>query len=150
MATIFVDIQSAIVALLSQAPAVATKITKNLLQPVVREQGEVVNVRMPSASGQRAAISNGFVEWTTLMLIDVHKRAAADADPVLAVDPLLLATYARLAGVGGDVLGLGVEDVLPDPNVSWDVEEGQTPLATVTLALRITHRTQAAQLVAWP
>lgn len=150
MSSIFVDLQDAIVARLVQTPAVATKVAKNLLAPVVREQQQVVNVRLVGSSGERSAITDGFIDWTTLMAIDCQARAAADADPVAAVDPILLATFARLAGVGGDDVGLGVEDLLPDPALTWEVDEGQTPVATVTFSLRITHRTRAAELVAWP
>lgn len=145
----FLALRDAIADLLEQSPAVADQVKRNQVVPAVREHLSLANVRLIGTQGTRSAIRQGYVDWSTVLVVDLQVRCAADADPVEAIDALLVPAYTRLAAVG-PALGLGVEDVLPDPDIQWDIEEADKPLVSVTLSVRITHRTEGLALVAWP
>jgi hypothetical protein len=150
MATAFLSLKDAVKALLLQAPQiVGDRVTTNKDEPVVREHSTAINVVLVRTRGQRADVASGPVDWTTRLGIECYYRAASgDEDPTDGVDPVLKAAHERLAGQGA-ALAIGVEDVLPDPEIEWDVKQGDTPLASATFVVDIVHRTTGSTLVPW-
>lgn len=145
MSSAFVQLSAAIAALLAAGTPVADKITRDRTSPVVREHESLVNVRLVSTKGQRAAVAGGPMDWSTVFGIETYFRATADQVATDAADAVFQAAYERLVGQGA-ALAVGVEDVLPDPNITWEVDEGETPLAVVTFNVEILHRTEALTL----
>lgn len=142
-------IQSAIVAALSQAPAVAASIRANTVRPLSANQAQAVVVRLISSrSAGQQALGAPF-DWTTAYAIECLARASsANADPVAAVDSLLDAVWQRLSGI--DPLALGAIDVRLQPLIDWQIDDADTPVAAAVIGLQIVHRTQATTLVAQP
>lgn len=135
--------------LLAAPPIVGgNRVWRGRLSPLKTGFESALVIKQVSTSASRADVANGPTDWSSVFAVECHARCAANQVPEDVVDPLLAAVFARLAGAGAG-LALGVEDLLPDPQIDWDLGEGDTPLVCATLVVRIVHRTQAAQLVAW-
>lgn len=145
MATAFVLLGQQLRTLLAAAPPIADEVTLNRQAPVPRPRGTLINVRLDSAKAQRAAVAAGPMDWSTRFEVEVYRQHEADTEPSEAVDAALQAAYERLVGQGAS-LSLGVEDVLPDADVSWEFAEGDKPVASATFSVLILHRTEALTL----
>jgi DNA-binding transcriptional regulator YdaS (Cro superfamily) len=145
MPSAFIGLSQAIATLLAAAPAIVNQVERDQEAPAPRERESQINVRLMSSRGTPAAVANGPKDWETVFQIECARRCAANEVPTDAVDPLLEAAYTRLVGQGS-ALAQGVEDVLPDPEITWEIEEGDTPLVSVTFTVRIIHRTEALSL----
>lgn len=143
------QIAEAIVGLL-QAPAIVDdRVFRDRLSPIARELPDAIVIRLVSSNGERGFTgASSPVDWVTELAIDVYARVAVDQVPTDVIDPLLQAVYARLSAPPPE--GLGVEDLMPDPRIEWDLAEGQTQLACATVQVRVRHRTPAASLAARP
>lgn len=149
MSSPFVELAMAQQSLLLAMPALAGGVIwRDRLKPLKAGQLEAIVIKLLASRGTRAGVASGPIDWLTTYGIECYRRCAADEIPTEMVDPTLSAVFARLSGVGPG-LAQGVEDVLPDPAIDWDLGDGETPLVCATLQVRIVHRTQAAQLVAW-
>lgn len=145
MATAFLGLVQQVVALLAAAPAIADEVTLNRQTPVPRPRGSLINVVLDLSKGQRAAVAAGPMDFTTRVAVEIYRQHDTGTEGAAAVDPYLQAAYERLIGQGS-ALALGVEEVLPDPDIAWDFAEGDKPVASVTFSVLIVHRTEALTL----
>lgn len=147
MATAFADLTANVKALLVQAPALAGgRVSRGRARPLAREHDTAIVVRLANGDGEQA-LTSGPRHWSTVLVVELFARAAAEQEPDDALDPLLQAVYARLAGAQ---LAGGVADLLGDPRVEWDAAEADTALASCRLLFTVSHRTQPQSLVAAP
>lgn len=146
----FIALADAIEARLRVTPAVAAVIQRDRYRPIATDQASAVVIKIDKTKGQRTGPAEGPTDWGTLFTIECYARCAPNVLPSVAVDPLVLAVFARLSG-NADALDpdLGVEDLLPDPLIQWDLDETAEGLGSAGISIRIVHRTQSAQLVAW-
>lgn len=89
----------------------------------------------------------GAADWQTVIEVECAARSATGADPALAADALLDPTWAALLGVP-----LALPDVLDldsEPDLAWDFDAGETPMASATFRLLVRHRTQPNTLTPW-
>jgi hypothetical protein len=147
----FTGLGAAIQALLLQAPQITgDRVFRSRVRALRQGQPDGIFIRQIRTRGQPAGVGPAQfvpVDWSTTLGIEIHKRCGVDEVPEDAVDPLLDAVFERLAGAGAQ-LGGSVEDLMPEPAIQWDVDEGETPLVCATLVVQIVHRTSAASLAA--
>lgn len=146
--SVFIALAQAVQALLEADPPVADQVLRDRTRVLPKDFASQVCIKLDKTQGQRGGTFGSPTDWGTLFELECSARCAADVLPTEAVDPIVMAVFERLAGSGPD-LDLDVEDVLPDPRIEWDLGEGETRVVTATFSVRIVHRTQATQLVAW-
>ena len=141
-------IQQAIAAALLAAPAVASgNVRQNATRPVASASTQAVVVRLAQSSAATPQVLAGPYTWTTRFEVECLARAAiGTADPVAAVDTLLEAVWSRLSTL--NTTGLGVMDVRMQPTIDWQLDDSETPLASATVYLQVTHRTASTSLAA--
>jgi hypothetical protein len=142
-------IQSAIVAALVAAPAVASGNVKvNTTRPVSAAFSHAVVVRLVQSRANTPQILGGPYDWMTQVQVECLARAASGtADPMAAVDALLEAVWQRLSTVSP--AGLGAIDVRMQPAIDWQLDDGETPVVAAVINLTVNHRTTSTTLAAW-
>lgn len=144
MATAFLTVNDALVALLQQAPAIAgARVYTGRARPLPTEHASSVNVSLEAIRGRQFAIGDGPMDWDVTYGIEIRARGSATVDAVAAVDPLLEAVFARVAG---GTPPAGVLGWVLDTQIRVEVEEADTPIASLQLALAVQLRTQAGSL----
>ena len=147
MTTAFKSLTAALVAALVAAPTLAGgRVYANRLRPIPQAQATAVVVRLVASQSQEVAL--GALDWSTQFAIECLGRGSAGADPVDAVDALLLEVWPRLAGL--NAAALGAMAVVVDAGVEWEFDEGEASTASATVRLTVQHRTPTASLTAWP
>lgn len=147
MASPFVDIGSAMVEAL-RALNVVDAVEANRVPPLKKGSATAIVVRLNGSQGQRASVHGGPVDWETDYELEILVRYETEQDPALAVDAILSASFACLTALQlTDTLS--VEQILPDPSITWDFGEGDERLAMASFSVRVTHRTQGGALVPW-
>ena len=145
------SIQTALVALLTASPALASgNVRANATRPMAAQHSAQVNVRMLQSRADYPRTLGAGYEWTTSFAVDCLARGASSAsEPAATVDALLEAAWARIA-VWQPAANLGVVDVRMTPTIDWQTDDGDTPLVAATISLVVQHRTRSNSLVAWP
>lgn len=147
--TAFVDIVEAIKDALLQSPQIVGDRVERARQPSMKKGWpNGIAVRLVRTRAQLAGVGLGAPkDWGTLIGVECAARAEGACLAEDAVDVVLQAAYARLAGAS---LGLpALLDVMPEPEITWDTDEGETQVCRATFSVRVTHRTTAAGLTAW-
>jgi len=143
-------VQTAIVAALTSAPALASgNVLANTVRPMSAGTNEAIVVRIMRSDAAQPQVIGGPFDWRTMFQIECLARAATGAsEPIAAVDTLLAAAWARLAGMtaGSD----GITDVRLDPSINWQVDDAETPLASAVISMQVSHVTNTSTLAAWP
>lgn len=145
MSSAHLQIQSAIVAALMAAPALAGGHVKaNTVRPLATSQASAVVVRLMSSSAATSMLGAPR-DWTTQYQVECLARSAsASGDPVAAVDSLIGQAWQRLSALR--LAELGVMDVAVVPAIDWQVEDLDTPVAAAVLRLTVLHRTPSLSL----
>lgn len=152
MNSVFIDLAAELQALL-QSPAIVgvAEVTRDRQFPVIKQATFIINVKLDKSRGAIGGVTGSPTDWATDFIIECYARANALERPTEVVDPLLIAVWQRLsvASAYAGLIALGVQDVLPDPEIQWDLGEGDTPLIAALISTRIVHRTNPGSLTAW-
>lgn len=144
--SMFLALVDAVVAALQQVPAVAGgRIVRGRDIPLPVEHDSGVAVSLLRSRGDAVGLHGNARQWQTSVGVQLSARAAAGADAEAAIDPLLMSAYERLQGLTPPA-GSGVTSVTLEPSITWEVDEGDRPVATATLVVSITHLTTTATL----
>ena len=145
--TAFSDITAAIVAKLSEAPALASgNVQRGHVWPMPEAVDEMIFVRPTDSLSERTGITGGPVDWTTSYLVEIRMRYTPDTESAdAAIDALIGDVFERLAALSL----AGMEDVIPGVSVSWDYSEADVNVMGATVRADIVHRTQSSTLTAW-
>lgn len=151
MSSVFVDLAAALQALLEDPLIDGARVSRDRLSPVIKENTRAINVKLDKASMQRGGIAGSPDDWVTDFDVELYGRAPADQLPTEFVDDLLIGVFGRLNGASAldELLALDVQDVLPDPQITWDPTEAGGPQICATVNVRFVHRTKPGQLVPW-
>ncbi len=142
MSTAFLAIQSALLAALSAAPALAGgRISANRLRPIAANQVTALVVRLDASEGTEYTL--GTVNWQSAYTVECYARAAAGADPSGAVDDLLASTWARLSALSFETLGASVS---LNPRIDWQYDADETSVVCAVIRLTAQHQTTTASL----
>ena len=145
-ATAFCAIQGALVAALTQAPALAEgRVYVNRLRPIGAAIPSAIVVRLDQASAAGDVI--GTLDWVTSYTVECYARAVSGADPAESVDALLSAVWARLSALTPP--GLGVAAITLQPTIDWQYDDAETPVACALIRISVQHRTVFADLAPW-
>lgn len=148
--SVFILLADAIEALLRVSPPVAAVIQRDRYRALAQDQASAVVIKLDKTRGTRTGPAEGPTDWATLYAIECYARTAPNVLPSVAVDPIVRAVVERLSGDAASLgVDLAVEDLLPDPLIEWDLDETAEGLGSAAISIRIVHRTQSAQLVAW-
>lgn len=145
MSSIFLTTQAALIAALQANPALAGgHISGNRQRPIPEGQTAAIVLRLDQATGQEAGIGSTMYDWSAAYSVECYTRAATGADPTVAVDQLLMDTWARLATLSSATLGA---DISLSPQIDWQYDDSATPLVCAVLRLTARHnRTQQNSL----
>lgn len=144
MTTAFKTVQDALQTALLQAPQITgARVYQGRARPMPAEHASDISVSLESIGGEQFAIGAGPVLWEVVYGVEIRARGTASVDAVAAVDPLLEAVYARINATAAPA---GVEAWVLAPRVRVDVEEADTPIASLQMALNVRLRTQAGTL----
>ena len=146
MTTAFASLQAALLAALSSAPALAGgNIGSNRLRPIPTGQSTALVLRLDASEGTERVL--GCVDWQTAFTVECYARGATSAaDLVAAVDTLLADTWAGLASLSFQALG---DDLIVDPRIDWQFDDGETPMVCAVIRLSAAHRTASSTLTPW-
>lgn len=151
MTTAALAIQDAIVAALLSPVALADgRVWPNRLRPLPAGQSSAVVVRLVASQADPDPPLGSPLDWRSFYSIECLARAAAaNADPVAALDPLLSDTYARLSApaLTTALSALGVMDSRMEPSIRWDVDEAEQPVASASFRFVVHHRTASDSLI---
>lgn len=126
MITVFAQIVGAVVDRLQATPAVCSTVYRARPNTVPDQVDQAVNVQWDQASGQPLAIQGTPKTWSTRLIVECYAKSLTDSGDV-AVDPLLLAVYERLAQdptLGGlvadlDCVGIEAETAQEAKRTGW-------------------------------
>lgn len=143
------SIQSAIVAALLSAPALAGgNVQANTLRPLASSKSSALVVRMVQSRAATPQILGGPYDWVTTYQVECLARGAAgSSESAAVVDSLLESAWQRLSTLSPT--GLGVIDVRMQPAIDWQMEDAETPMVAAVISLQVNHRTQSTTLAAW-
>lgn len=143
--TAFVSLLAGVAAAV-QAANPGVPVHSNRTRPLSEAEKRAVFLRLgPSRRDTTGPL--GATDWQTVIEVECAARSTTGADPALAADALLGPTWAALLGVP-----LALPDVLDldsEPDLSWDFDAAETPMASATFRLVVRHRTQANTLTPW-
>jgi hypothetical protein len=152
--SVFVDLAEAYKDRLLAAPEIVGDRVFRARQAALKKGWDNgIAVRLVRTQASLAGVGMGAPkDWETVIGIECAARLsllemAAGAVAEDAVDTVLAAAYARLAG--WEPPGLSVLDALAEPGITWDTEEGEDQACRATFFVRVTHRTNASALTAW-
>lgn len=144
MATAFITLLEDLKDALLQAPAVAgARVYTGRARLLPQDHASSVNITLEGMNGQQAFVGVGPVDWDVTYGIEIRARGSATVSATDALDPIFEAAYARIAGLTARP---GVMGWVLQPRVRLDVEEADTPIASLQLALNVRLRTQAGSL----
>lgn len=146
MSTAFAALLATLKAGLLSAPALAGgNVHLNRVRPIPAGQSTAIVLRIKPADGVEEVI--GQYAWTTGFEVECcYRGTTLDEDLVAGVDPLLAATWARLAAL--DLSALGA-DLSLNPSIDWQFDSGETPMVSAVIGLTVRHCTATATLNAW-
>jgi hypothetical protein len=144
----FKVVQDALVAALLLAPQITgARVYLGRARPMPAEHASDINISIESISGEQFAVTSGPVLWSVIYGLELRVRGSASVDAMAALDPVLDAAYARIVATAPPA---GVEGWVITPRARIDIEEADTPIASMTLALDVQLRTQAGTLTLAP
>ena len=148
MTTALLQLHDLVLLALTAAPAVAGgRIHASRALPMPAEHASDVTVAAPRARGRQVIVGNGPVDWEMVLAIEIRARGSDALNAMEALDPLLASVWGRVSGIAPPP---GVLAWQMSPELSVDVEEADTPLAVMRIALQAQFRTQAGSLVLQP
>lgn len=146
MSTTFAATHAAILAGLSSAPALASgNIRSNRMRPIPAAQNSALVLRIKPADGAEVVL--GQYGWVGGWAVECYYRGASfEEDLVAGVDPLLAATWERLAALNLSTIGV---DLSVNPTIDWQFDDGETPMVCAVIGLTASHTTATTTLTAW-
>jgi len=142
VSTGFATVQAALLAALQGAPALSgVAISANRQRPVSAAQASAMVLRLDQAAGDTAVL--GMIDWQTAFALECYARADTGTDPAAAVDSLLSAAWAALAGL--DYASAGA-DITISPTVDWQYDDAATPMVCAIVRITAMHRTTLTNL----
>lgn len=144
--TTFAAAHAAILAALRSAPVLAGgNIRPNRLRPIPAAQNSALVLRIKPADGSEGVI--GQYAWACGYSVECYYRGASfEEDLVAGVDPLLSATWERLAAINLSAIGV---DLSVNPSIDWQFDDGETPVVCAVIGLTARHTTATTTLTAW-
>lgn len=140
----FVDIQNALAAALSAAPALADgRISLNSLRPVPDGKASAIVVRLDRSDSAENPLR--VLNWASSYAVECYARAATGADPAAAVDTLLSDVWTRLCALDLNPHGASLA---MRPGIDWQYDEAATPMVCAVLRITVLHQTFATTLQA--
>ena len=144
MTSAFKQVQDALQTALLQAPQITgARVYTGRARPMPAEHASDISISLESMAGQQFALGAGPVMWTVIYGVEIRTRGTASVDAVAAVDPLLESVYARILATATPA---GVEGWVLEPRIRVDVEDADTPIASLQLALNVRLRTAPGTL----
>lgn len=144
--TAFLDITSAVKAALTAPPALAGgRVYRGRRVPLAQADSASIHINAMRHASRTLGMGGADLQWETAVAVEVHARAAAGSDAEAALDPHIVALWARLQTM---TVPAGVSAVTLDPEIRIDFDEQDHTLATATLGLRFAHTTTAGALAA--
>lgn len=142
-ATAFKTICAGIAAALQAQPALASgRVYENRQLAVSSGSTDCIVVRIERSTADPSTIS--YLDWTTLLSVEIYARSATGADHLSAIDALLDAAWLRLSAI--DAPSIGAFDLTLNPDVQWLFDELDSPMACVVLRLTVRHQTATTAL----
>lgn len=135
--TAFATITGALEMLMRVEPPVSANIFRARDREMAEQYEDAVSVQFDGATPMRGAIKGAPVDWVSSFTIDLWRRTTTTSAD-LAVDPLLLAIYARIAA--DTTLG-GLVDDIDVPTIQAEYTAEQQKTGWIRMTYPVTHRT---------
>jgi hypothetical protein len=143
MTTLLSAATGAIVAALTQAPAVAPQVARVRLRPLAANTTTAVVVRPLGAEAPEADMSYGHpIVWFCQIAVECYAKATTATAPDVAVDALVAATYARLMA---DTTLAGAVCLITPRDVAYDFDVDGEATACATFVFNVRQTAQPAQ-----
>lgn len=136
--TAFIDIVSAFVTRLNQAPAVCDTVLRARDRAVPETKDKALNVTFVGSKPTDGAIDGAPVDWSTVIVVECYAKTPATSTPDVALDALLNDVYVRLAQdqtLGGLVEDIGV------PSIEADYDSIGQRTGWAAMKYTVSHRT---------
>ena len=136
MTSVVAQVTGAVIAALTQVPAVAPQVARVRLRPWADDVGTAVAVRPVGAQRVLREFSTpGLGVWDVRFGVECYARATSSPD--MAVDALLAAVHERL--LSDPTLGGAVRDLQPEKlEFDFDADGDQTVAAVFVFTARMT------------
>lgn len=135
--TAFASITGALVALLEADPPVSANIFRARDRELAEQFPDAVNIQFDGANPEEGAIYGAPVDWISQFTIECWARSTSQR-PDLAVDPLMLEIYNRIAAdttLGDTVERIGM------PTIRAEYTEDNKKTGWVRMTYPVEHRT---------
>lgn len=142
MESAFSLVVGAFVAALERAPAVCSTIYRARERAIPDGIDKAINVQFDGARPNRGAINLAPVDWQVQISVECFAKGLADSGDI-AVDPLLVATYARIAS--DSTLG-GLVDDVGEPNIETENSAEGRKAGWIRLTYIVELRTQQLRI----
>lgn len=139
------DLIGRVEAILLAAPPVAQVVSRRTSRPVDIDVDTVVRVRLGPSRGAAMALSGGApVDWDLTLITDCMARTGAALAPDQAVDPVVVAVYARL--LADTTLAAAGYHVMPEFAIQPDQEELDERIGQASVIFTVRCRTPYASI----
>lgn len=142
MASSFSDITAALEALFKAEPAIAPEVFRARSRAVSKATVTAISVQWDGAVPEPGAIKGAPVYWRSRYSVECYARTTAEA-PDVAVDPLLLAVYARIAA---DTTLCGLVANVGEPVIEAEYSAEGDKTGWVRMSYDIEHQTNNSTL----
>lgn len=129
------------------AAAIADKVFKGKLRPIAQSEATALVVRYDRSSGQLGGIQAGPMDWDSAYAIDCYARVSNTEDAQEAAGALVGLVFSRISVISP--AGLGITNILANPEVVASDSDVDDTLTCLTLFLTIQHRTGSDNLLPW-
>jgi len=142
MPTAFAAITTALVDLFEAAPAIAPYVFRARERAVPKSVTTAISVQWDGGVPKMGAIKGAPVDWESRFTVECYARTATGM-PDLAVDPLLLAVYDRIAA--DTTLG-GLVDNVGEPLLEAEYSAEGDRTGWVRMSYVVEHQTENSTL----
>jgi hypothetical protein len=139
MTTAYAQLVTDIAAALSAATPISNQVYRARLRPIAAQHADTIVVRLGATQVVPKTLAYGRMLCQTEVVVECYARAANSSTPDAAVDALLQAAYARIAGDA--TVNAATRDVLMT-SIAWDFDQENDQLACASMTWQITHQVE--------
>lgn len=142
MTTSFSQIIDAFVSVLSASVAVSASISRSRTSVISEDETSAINVTWEGSKPERSTIAGAPIDWVSRIVVECYARSETQTGDI-AIDPLLLAVYERLAN--NRTLS-GLVDDIGEPLIEPWFDAQETRTGGVRLTYLVEHSTESFNL----
>ena len=143
MTTAYAQLVTDVVAALSAATPISNQVYRARMRPIAAQHSDAIVVRLGATQVVQKTLAYGRMLCQTELAVECYAKAANSVAPDAAVDALLQAAYARIAG---DATVNAAPRLVIMNAIAWDFDQENDQLGAATMTWQITHEVESAAI----